>query len=549
MTFFRWRGFKLHIQLTHLKRLGFICPYCDRSTNSEGLMRQHIRSKHPGCAEKIIENPAAGGPELPEEFWQQEYGIVFPKRNKKRKRKMSGEEVAEKSDGQVNIEPQEKCNMCNFTAMNTTGLKIHMRVHATKSLLKCSYCSFTAPTKSEVWEHWDINHSDSFLPFKVEDISPPESSGESTEIEHDKKINADDYSNDIEEEQVSDEREEESLDIVQNDWDVMNNEPTLQIDSSKTKSNYSFRYKDIHVSSEKPLVKAQCSKTQAENPYELYLQQSHSDVQQVESSGSEQEDWICQWCSELCDSEIKMKRHHDMFHSHLPLNFKNQEKTSVSQGYVCPECPFTTTLLNVMRNHVSKHINLFKCKYCNKSFSCPSDVSTHNTEEHPDMELKIESIQNYESLLEKMMIKVTWQKPEMSSYKNKDSEPSTSELPRKNNAVAKKSTAKSAVRLNTMPYRVKAVARKSTNPYSRYLTSNKMPDKQQETKSKQFSYYGVPRSPVNLAKLNTYMVVGGHRMKVNCTTLAQLININPKIILKDLKNDIKNIPALKKLKQ
>ena len=87
MTFFRWRGFKLHIQLTHLKRLGFICPYCDRSTNSEGLMRQHIRSKHPGCLEKIVENPAAGEPELPEEFWQQEYGIVFPKRYRKRKRK------------------------------------------------------------------------------------------------------------------------------------------------------------------------------------------------------------------------------------------------------------------------------------------------------------------------------------------------------------------------------------------------------------------------------------------------------------------------------
>lgn len=554
MTFFRWRGFKLHIQLTHLKRLGFICPYCDRSTNSEGLMRQHIRSKHPGCLEKIVENPAAGEPELPEEFWQQEYGIVFPKRYRKRKRKISGEEVVEKSDNQCQIEPQEKCNICNFTAMNMTGLKIHMRIHATKNTLKCSYCTFTAATNSEVWEHWEINHP--FSPFKVEDISPSESSGESTEIELNKKVINDDYNNDIEEE-ISDIREEDSiyycfycsfrsksLNTVQNHWNMMHND-LLQNDSTKMKSNYPFRYKEMRVSSEKSLIKAQCSKTQTESSYELYLQQSHNnDVQEIEASGLKQEGWICQWCNELCDSEVKMKTHHSMFHSHLPLNFKKQEKAKISRGYVCPECSFTTTFINVMKNHVSKHINLFKCKYCDKTFSCPSEVSTHNTEEHPDMELKIESIQNYETLLEKVMVKVKWQKSGQSADKNETS----IESPPKNHAVAKKSTTKSAFRSNIIPYRIKAVARKSTNPHSRYLANHKIHNKEQEMKNKQFSYYGVPRSPINLAKLNTYMVVGGHRMKVNCTTLAQLINIDPKIILKDLKNDIKNIATFKKLK-
>ena len=556
MTFFRRRGFKLHVQLTHLKRLGFICPYCDRSTNSEGLMRQHIRSKHPGCPEKIVENPAAGGPELPEEFWRQEYGIVFPKRKRKRKTQMSGGEVTEKIDD-FNIEPQEKCNLCNFTAMNTTGLKIHMRIHMTKHILKCFYCSFTAATKSEIWEHWEVNHP--FSPFKVEDISPSESSSESTEMELDKKTITEDYNNDIEEEQISDAREDESiyycyycsfrskyLSTVQNHWDIMHNESTSQTDALKTKSN-PFRYKEVSVST-KSLTKAQCSKTQVGSPYELYLQQSHSDVREMESSGSKQEGWICQWCNELCDSEVKMKTHHSMFHSHLPLNFRKQEQIELSRGYVCPDCPFTTMFINVMKNHVSKHINLFKCKYCEKSFSCPSEVSTHNSEEHPGMELKIESIPNYESLLEEMMIKVKWQKFEPISDKNENSDPSRSELPRKNNAVAKKSTTKSAFRHNAIPCRIKAVARKSTNPHSRYLISNRIQNKQQEAKSKQFSYYGAPRSPVNLAKLNTYMVVGGHRMKVNCTTLAQLININPEIILEDVKSDIKNIPALKKLK-
>ena len=102
---------------------------------------------------------------------------------------------------------------------------------------------------------------------------------------------------------------------------------SLQNDSTKMKSNYPFRYKEMRVSSEKSLIKAQCSKTQTESSYELYLQQSHNnDVQEIEASGLKQEGWICQWCNELCDSEVKMKTHHSMFHSHLPLNFKKQEK-------------------------------------------------------------------------------------------------------------------------------------------------------------------------------------------------------------------------------
>ena len=36
-------------------------------------------------------------------------------------------------------------------------------------------------------------------------------------------------------------------------------------------------------------------------------------------------------------------------------------------------------------------------------------------------------------------------------------------------------------------------------------------------------------------------------MKVNCTTLAQLINISPKIILKDVKHDVKTMAKLKKV--
>nr|XP_034181441.1 uncharacterized protein LOC117604928 isoform X2 [Osmia lignaria] len=555
MTFTRWRGFKLHVQLTHLKRLGYICPYCDRSTNSESLMIQHMRSKHPNCPEKLLPNPAAGGPELPDEFWKKEYGIVFPKRSKKRKRKISGEEITDHDSSLEQIESQEKCTICNFIAMNLTGLKAHMRIHSAKTQLKCSYCTFVGSLKAELWDHWKQMHP--FSPFKFDDQSLFESSADEPENIKSDKRSIDDYNDDIEEEHISDIKDDEinyccyycnyrgrSLDVVENHWSLMHSELKLEGNSSKFKSNYPFRYKEVHSLSGKAVIKGQCSKTEPETSYELYLQQTHDDVRIIEASGMK-EGWICQWCNEMCDSEVQIKTHHGMFHSHLPLNFKGHDKNKVPKGYVCPECSFTTTFINVMKNHVSKHINLLKCKHCDKTFSSSPQVSSHNAEEHPDMELKIESIQNYESQLENIMAKVKWQKTSPNTQ-NTDEKEGIVE-PGKRQAVARKSTTKNTARPNHIPYKIKAVARKSTNPHSRYLLNNKMNDKQ-SVNSKGFTYYGLPRIPVNLAKLNTYMVVGGHRMKVNCTTLAQLINISPKIILKDVKHDVKTMAKLKRLK-
>ncbi|XP_076682092.1 uncharacterized protein LOC143376099 isoform X3 [Andrena cerasifolii] len=555
MAFTRWRGFKLHVQLTHLKRLGFVCPHCDRSTNSESLMLQHIRSKHPGCPEELVQNPAAGGPELTDEFWQKEYGLVFPKRSKKRKRKLSEEEETA-DDTSEQPESEVKCNLCSFTSSDLTGLKEHMKVHSSSGTLNCSYCTFVSSTKTEYWEHWERNHP--FTPFTFDEASAAESPNEPGSAQADKRVIIDDYSDDIEEEHVSDMRDDEliyccfycsfrnkALDAVQRHWSSTHKE-SKPTDTVKSKSSCPFRYKEMHVAADTVPMKAQSSKTE-ESPYELYLQRSQGDVQEVESHGAKQDGWICQWCNELCDSEVKMKTHHSMFHSHLPLNFKKRDKNKPARGYVCPECSFTTTFVNVMKSHVSKHINLFKCKYCEKAFSSPTQVSAHNAQEHPDLELKIESIQNYEALLEKIMTNVKWLKPTAGA--STPEEKQVPESPKKNHAVAKKSTARPTVRPSLMPYKVKAVARKSTNPHSRFLASPRATERHHSpAKSRQFSYYGIPSSPINLSSLNTYMVVGGHRMKVNCTTLAQLINIDPKVVLRDLKHNMKNLAALKKSK-
>lgn len=115
-------------------------------------------------------------------------------------------------------------------------------------------------------------------------------------------------------------------------------------------------------------------------------------------------------------------------------------------------------------------------------------------------------------------------------------------------AVAKKSTTKSIAYARPGPRVFKAVARKSTNPLPRYPSSTFMSYRSiprrietelemEVTESESSSHYGRQSSPINLAELNTYMVVGGHSMRLTCLTLSTLININPKVILKDIRKD------------
>lgn len=116
-------------------------------------------------------------------------------------------------------------------------------------------------------------------------------------------------------------------------------------------------------------------------------------------------------------------------------------------------------------------------------------------------------------------------------------------------AVARKSTTKSIASYARPGPRVfKAVARKSTNPLPRYPSSTFMSYRSiphsietelemEVTESESPSHYGRPSSPINLAELSTYMVVGGHSMRLTCLTLSTLININPKVILRDIRKD------------
>ncbi|XP_047351977.1 uncharacterized protein LOC124950004 isoform X1 [Vespa velutina] len=552
MRFARWRGLKLHVKITHLKRLGFLCPYCDRSTNSESLMRQHIRSKHSGCPEKIINNPDAGGPELSDEFWEKEYGIVSPKkRSRKRRRKANDQLIKDKTD-RISHEMQETCNQCGFTAMSYAGLKAHLRIHASKNALKCQQCNFSSSIKAEFREHWELNHS--HLPFKITDDMLMEDIESTSDDIKDEKCKKDTEGCNTKDGNCtnnysSKERrfscyyckmQSSSLEILRKHWSLSHQ--TSTIDELKgTKIDLPFKYKEI-------LVPVSCVKNIDDSDVNMAVQ----NVNNCKIKG-----WVCQWCDELCYSESAMKAHQNMFHSHLPFHFKTDNGEELHKIYVCPICSFTTIFINDMRKHASKHINLFKCKHCDKTFNNPTQVEIHNNKEHPQLQVKIESITNYKDMLENIMEKVLWNSMNGTEVKDETKQEKKLLKPKlKNRAVARKSTAKSTIRMRNSPYKVKAVARKSTHPLPRYpsgtnflINNYKNQDNSNKSTFNQFSFYGIPSKPINLGQLSTYMVVGGHRMKVNCTTLAQLININPHIKLKDIKYDIKYVSIFSRTKQ
>lgn len=197
----------------------------------------------------------------------------------------------------------------------------------------------------------------------------------------------------------------------------------------------------------------------------------------------------------------------------------------------------------------------------NLYFSTSVQLPGHSVEKYSSLATSSKKIPNFESVVENLITKHVRQ-TELGDMKNEDDQSrilGTSTLKRNGRSdVARKSTTKSIIPCARPGPRVfKAVARKSTNPRyppgvftprlpAAYSTNVKIEEEEVE-ESKPFSYYGRPSSPVDLSDLNTYMVVGGHSMRVNCLTLATLIDIKPKVILKDIRKDPKYTASLSNL--
>lgn len=121
-------------------------------------MLKHVRNEHRDQPEKITVNPNPPTEQLSDEFWEREYGLVVPKRVKKRKRK---DDPFHSEEGVTDF----PCSKCNFMAANAAGLKSHMKTHESKVKQKCSYCTYISFNSSEMRLHWEVNHP--HLDFKV----------------------------------------------------------------------------------------------------------------------------------------------------------------------------------------------------------------------------------------------------------------------------------------------------------------------------------------------------------------------------------------------
>lgn len=330
VSFTGQRGFKLHVQYSHLKRLGFLCPYCDRSTNSETMMRQHIRAKHPHDPERIIHNPDAwGNAKLSNEFWEKEYGL-YPQKTKKRKLHTENNVSTTAASTAANVSVGnrlEKCEVCNFTAVNYTGLRSHMRTHSHQHNLKCLYCTYSCSYKAEMVEHWESNHPS--VPLKyTERLSAAESFSNEIKTKSSTRQKQDVDTSKNEERDSSSaviygcaycNLRSVSLPSIKQHWNLMHKD--LKSSETPFAAKFPFKFKEILVSrlSRSPTKKDVIERNQAKQTENL-------------SPVIQKHGWVCQWCQELCETNNDRIRHHNMFHSHLPQKWKEQQQQQKEQS-------------------------------------------------------------------------------------------------------------------------------------------------------------------------------------------------------------------------
>ncbi|XP_016839024.1 uncharacterized protein LOC100121415 isoform X2 [Nasonia vitripennis] len=506
-TFAKWRGFKRHVQLKHLKRLTFLCPYCDRSTNSEAEILKHLRSQHKGMPEKVLENPNPQTSELSAEFWEREYGLVVPSQKKKRK----------KPEDSVNDSVREyACDKCDFIAMNNAGLKSHLKTHEVRVKQKCEYCTFSSFNPSEMRQHWEVNHP--HLEFKVEEaivMSTSSNSGNSN-VRTAKKAKLDEekkatvyycyYCN----------MGSTSLDAIRSHWKM--------IHTNDSKSAI-FKYKEHS----EPRVKcAYCAEPGTKSILVNHIWQKHGNDKPVLLVERDENGWMCKWCKgEFFTTKEEIDSHQKMFHSHLPMNYKIKRRI-----FSCKQCTFETLYFDMMQKHAKNHLNSYKCKHCVSVFKTFAAVKSHFKIAHPDKEPETCTITTDD--LNKEIETILSEAAVFSDVQLSPVKVSTSPVktPPTSPRIAKKSTTKQSVVIPMQPFpnKIKAVARKSTNPLPRYPAGTVF---ETENLPNYVSYYGKPTVPVDLGSLNTMLAIGGLKMKVDCAKLAEMLNIEPTLKIKD----------------
>ncbi|XP_023245771.1 uncharacterized protein LOC106640107 isoform X2 [Copidosoma floridanum] len=512
MKFTKWRGFKRHVQLKHLKRLKFLCAYCDRSSSSEVMILQHVRSRHKNMPEKVVENPNPKTSELSAEFWEREYGLFVPKRSKKRKRP-EDVTVGVTEDGQINELP---CKKCDFTALNMTGLKNHMRTHETKVKQKCTYCTFSSFNLTEMRQHWEVNHA--HLEFKVEEAIVTSAAMDVAALRVGKKAKFNDEKKSIVYYCYYCSMSSQSLDKIRHHWQL------LHKDNTRTSM---FKYKEH---SEVKIKCAYCAENGTKSTLVHHIREKHGRDKPLLMVEREEDGWMCDECKEFLANKEEIDEHNNRVHPEYTINVK-----LVRRSFVCKQCGADTISADTMMRHAKSHLNAYRCKYCVEMFKSFHAVKNHFAVAHVDKEPETRTLTTDEQnrVIENLMRDSVVISPIQLSPVKVTNTPIKS--PPTSPRLAKKSTTKQCVRrIWPTPDKIKAVARKSTNPLPRY-PSGIVFEIGERPEPNPISYYGRPISPIDLSKFNTTLNNAGLTIKLDCAKFAEFsnINFNPRLELVD----------------
>ena len=191
-----------------------------------------------------------------------------------------------------------------------------------------------------------------------------------------------------------------------------------------------------------------------------------------------------------------------------------------------------------MNAHLKKHTQTFKCGHCGKTHTNASDFHQHTAMSHgnkiPDLVKDPEAAANFLAL--KALV-------EANLEINFNMADNTALKPGESNKIG----AEPGERASLLPERPgkvpsKLVARKSTGGSSIVNSTNLTkeistggcresvsPQNEQE----EFSYYGNAPEPINLSAINTQMSMGGMPIVLNVAKMSEIVNINPRLLVKD----------------
>lgn len=259
-----------------------------------------------------------------------------------------------------------------------------------------------------------------------------------------------------------------------------------------------------------------------------YNAHPHNKQVQVSFKGGKRFHCAEMGCSHVSQAYAPLKIHYEVYHPNKAVNYKMQviaqpeivddhleqvvnRLAKSNKRFHCPTCDFASDLEPEVIAHLKSHL-LYKCLLCNTVFSSPVAGKSHIQELH---------CVPHEGNLKAIM---------------------SSDLITKNSPPIKVIyTARKSTALGSRISVRRQIARKSTSrlpgTWKTLVKSSDCleSDDLDSLSAKEFSFYGKQRTVENFNAVKFSMMVGNQSMNLTVTQLSKIIDINPKLLIRDLK--------------